>query len=107
MYNMKICEDDNYLDGIVYQEDDVEMEIEAYINYDNIQREFGISKYLGDGIACEEWADGSKSWYLNGGLHRTDGPAIEDANGHKRWFINGVEYSEEDFDMVKEVLWAV
>jgi len=33
-------------------------------------------------------ADGSKSWYLNGGLHRTDGPAIEDANGNKHWCLN-------------------
>jgi hypothetical protein len=25
---------------------------------------------------------------LNGQLHRTDGPAIEDADGTKRWFLN-------------------
>jgi hypothetical protein len=32
--------------------------------------------------------DGTKRWYLNGKLHRTDGPAIEYANGDKRWYLN-------------------
>ena len=30
-------------------------------------------------------------------LHRTDGPAVEDANGSKRWFINGKEMTEVEF----------
>lgn len=33
--------------------------------------------------------DGSKWWYLNGRVHREDGPAIEYANGDKYWFRNG------------------
>ena len=33
--------------------------------------------------------DGSKSWYLNGQLHREDGPAIKWANGYKKWCLNG------------------
>jgi hypothetical protein len=33
--------------------------------------------------------DGSKSWYLDGRLHRTDGPAIENADGSKTWWLNG------------------
>jgi hypothetical protein len=40
-------------------------------------------------------------------LHRTDGPAIERANYHKSWYINGKQYSEEDWEQVKEVLWAI
>ena len=28
-------------------------------------------------------------WYLNGELHRTDGPAVEYANGNKYWYLNG------------------
>jgi hypothetical protein len=59
-----------------------------------------------DGPAIE-CANGYKSWHLNGKLHRTDGHAIEHADGDKWWFINGKEYSEEDFEMAKEVLWAV
>jgi hypothetical protein len=37
----------------------------------------------------KEWPDGSKYWYLNGKLHRTDGPAIEDSDGTKEWYLNG------------------
>lgn len=29
------------------------------------------------------------SWYLNGLLHREDGPAIEYGNGSTEWYING------------------
>jgi hypothetical protein len=39
--------------------------------------------------------------------HRTDGPAVECADGSKEWYLNGIEYSEEEFDMIKEILWAV
>ena len=35
--------------------------------------------------------DGTKSWYLNGKLHREDGPAIECADGNKFWYLNGEE----------------
>ena len=85
---------------------------------------------LGNGAECEIYADGSKFWRQNCKYHRADGPAIEDANGNKHWFINGKrhrtdgpavewhdgnkwwfisgkEYSEEDFNIVKEVLWAI
>ena len=40
--------------------------------------------------------DGDKSWYLNGKLHREDGPAIEYANGYKSWYLNGDEVTEEE-----------
>ena len=32
---------------------------------------------------------GTKEWYLNGKLHREDGPAIEYADGGKEWYLNG------------------
>ena len=35
------------------------------------------------------YSNGSKYWYLNGNLHREDGPAIEKANGSKVWYLNG------------------
>jgi hypothetical protein len=41
-----------------------------------------------DGPAIE-YVSGSKEWYLNGNLHRTDGPAVELASGSKSWFLNG------------------
>ena len=34
--------------------------------------------------------NGTKRWYLNGKMHREDGPAIEYADGTKYWFLNGV-----------------
>ena len=33
-------------------------------------------------------ADGEKIWYLNGELHRPDGPAIESADGDKEWWLH-------------------
>ena len=41
-----------------------------------------------DGPAFEH-ANGDKSWYLNGKLHRKGGPAIEYKNGDKFWYLNG------------------
>jgi hypothetical protein len=33
-------------------------------------------------------ADGSQHWYLNGQLHRTDGPAWIGADGRQMWYLN-------------------
>src|SRR3972149_9837764 len=38
---------------------------------------------------CVTSQDGIKSWYLNGKLHREDGPAIEWPDGSKVWYLNG------------------
>jgi|JI9StandDraft_1071089.scaffolds.fasta_scaffold305099_1 hypothetical protein len=34
--------------------------------------------------------DGTKSWYMNGNLHREDGPAVEWGDGDKWWYIDGL-----------------
>jgi hypothetical protein len=47
-----------------------------------------------DGPAVEE-SDGSKDWYLNDQRHREDGPAIEWANGDKSWYLNGQCHRED------------
>jgi N-acetylneuraminic acid mutarotase len=39
--------------------------------------------------------DGDKEWYLNGNLHREDGPAIEYDNGDKYWYLNGKLHRED------------
>ena len=39
--------------------------------------------------------DGTKEWYLNGKLHREDGPAIEYADGYKAWYLNGKRHRED------------
>jgi len=33
--------------------------------------------------------NGDRGWYLNGELHREDGPAVELANGVCEWYLNG------------------
>jgi predicted lipoprotein with Yx(FWY)xxD motif len=40
-----------------------------------------------------ERSDGSKFWFLNHKLHRTDGPAVEFSDGTKYWYLNGKQYS--------------
>jgi hypothetical protein len=49
-----------------------------------------------DGPAIE-YADGGKSWWVNGERHRLDGPAVEWPNGDKEWWIEGNKYTEEQF----------
>ena len=71
-----------------------------------------------------EYPDGSKYWYLNGYLHRENGPAVEYPNGYKawclngtyhrldgpariwgdgykEWWLNGKEYTEEEYVMIQ------
>lgn len=41
---------------------------------------------------------GDKCWYLNGKLHREDGPAIEYlACGTKTWYLNGEKLTEDEW----------
>jgi len=45
-----------------------------------------------DGPAFEY--NGTKAWYLKGLLHRKDGPAVEH-NGTKAWYLNGLLHRED------------
>jgi len=49
-----------------------------------------------DGPAIE-YTDGNKFWCLNGKLHRTDGPACEYFGGYKQWYINNESLSQEEY----------
>jgi hypothetical protein len=51
-----------------------------------------------------EYSMNIKEWYLNGELHRVDGPAIDyPLAGYQRWFLNGIEYSQEEwFEQLSE-----
>ena len=45
-------------------------------------------------------ANDNKYWYLNGKLHREDGPAIDYINGSKHWYLNNKKIncqSQEEF----------
>ena len=44
---------------------------------------------------CKTYPNGHKEWYLNGTLHREDGPAVEGANGEKEWWLNNEEVDPE------------
>jgi hypothetical protein len=41
-----------------------------------------------DGPAIE-FSNGTKQWYLHGKIHRVDGPADEWASGNKFWYLEG------------------
>jgi len=64
--------------------------------YDNGTKKWYLNGKLHreDGPAIE-YADGSKSWWLNGKRHREDGPAIEWASGSKYWYLNGELHRED------------
>ena len=47
-----------------------------------------------DGPAIE-FADGTKNWYLNDKRHREDGPAFDCADGTKAWYLNGRRHRED------------
>ena len=66
--------------------------------YENGTKEWYLNGKLHreDGPAIE-YNDGNKDWYLNGKRHRVDGPAIEYADGYKAWFLNGVRLTEEEW----------
>ena len=41
--------------------------------------------------------DGSKRYYLNGEMHREDGPAIECLDGYKAYYLNGKLLTETEW----------
>ena len=47
-----------------------------------------------DGPAVE-YSNSDKEWWLNGKRHREDGPALEWSNGEKEWFLNGKLHRED------------
>jgi hypothetical protein len=48
--------------------------------------------------------NGYEVWMVNGKPHRLDGPAFKFANGEKSWWIDGLDYLEDDWEYEKE-LW--
>jgi hypothetical protein len=69
---------------------------ESIVISDGCNKEWWVNGKLHrtDGPAIE-YADGHKAWYLNGKLHREDGPAREYSNGTKVWYINGKQHRED------------
>jgi hypothetical protein len=42
-----------------------------------------------------EYANGGRSWYINGKRHRLDGQAIDRADGRREWYVNDKYYSKD------------
>jgi hypothetical protein len=42
------------------------------------------------------YESGERRWYLNGELHREDGPAVEYASGREFWYLNGEQLTEAE-----------
>ena len=57
--------------------------------------EFGTKEWYVNGLLHREDgpavinADGSQEWWIDGLCHREDGPAIVYANGRQEWWLNG------------------
>jgi len=56
-----------------------------------------------------EYSDGSKSWWVDGKLHRLDGPAIERLEdhtgpGHKEWWVNGQHVMEVEHNLLRDMM---
>jgi len=64
--------------------------------YANVAKDWYLNGKLHreDGPAVE-YADGNNDWYLNGKLHREDGPAVEGSEGYKAWYLHGKQHRED------------
>ncbi len=69
------------------------------VEYSDGSKEWYINGKLSrtDGLPTIEWSDGSKFWFINGEVHREDGPAVEYSNDRSRYYLNNIEYSEEEY----------
>jgi len=67
---------------------------ETRIDYDGNKRWYVNGKLHREDGPAIELKNGSKYWYRNDKLHREDGPAIEFANGSKHWYLNGIKVEE-------------
>lgn len=56
-----------------------------------------------DGPAVE-YEDGYKEWRVEGKLHRLDGPSIEVPSGSRYYHVQGTMYTEEEFSALTEVI---
>jgi hypothetical protein len=65
--------------------------VEYYVDGDHVSDKSGNHIH---GIV--QWRSGSTSYYVDGLLHREDGPAVKSINGAKDWWLNGREIIIDD-----------
>ena len=66
-----------------------------YINKDGSKYYYLNGKVHREDGPAIEYVDGTKYWYKNSKLHREDGPAVEHANGNKSWWLNGKRHRKD------------
>jgi len=76
-------------------------ELKIIIDETGIKRWYLNGKLHRENGPAIEYAYGSKEWWLNGKLHREDGPAIELIAGYKVWWFNGMFIKREFCDPSK------
>jgi hypothetical protein len=69
---------------------------EMKIDPDGIKRWFLNGKLHREDGPAIEWSNGTKEWWLNGKRHRSDGPAVERNKGSKEWWFCGKPVSWRD-----------
>jgi hypothetical protein len=74
----------------------IKYEVNVYTNGDKFWYLNG-QLHREDGPAME-WFNGGKAWYLNGQRHREDGPAEEYCTGYKAWWLKGEYLTEDEFN---------
>lgn len=65
--------------------------------HDNMRKDDNV-EYFSPGVVYIKKINGMIpriEWYLNGKLHREDGPAVERSNGIKEWYYHGELYRVE------------
>jgi hypothetical protein len=67
----------------------MEKEIKIVTDEDGTLRYYLNGKLHREDGPAIEYGNGDKFWYINGKRHREDGPAVEYDNGDKYWYING------------------
>jgi len=67
---------------------------EMLVDFDGTKRWYLNGKLHREDGPAVEWPNGSKYWYLNDKLHREDGPAVELPDGTKRWCLNNQYHRE-------------
>lgn len=86
------------LEGLL-PEADVEVKLETGYCYVEIALQEKLSEEVeeeGSKSVMEINEYGTECWYLNGKLHREDGPAVDYISGYKYWYLNGKEVTEEE-----------
>ncbi len=71
----------------------IEYTVKVYDNGDSFWYLNGkLHREDGPAVEC---TDGTREWYLNGKCHRIDGPACEYSTGGRYWYLNGDLHRED------------